>query len=81
MVEQKRLYPEAALYGFLLAGQETLNNEGIIKLVKAWMTEEVIINVIRQQPELPSELHGDCHCPAYRDDHQLLRPYTFRILL
>ncbi len=31
-------------------GQETLNNEGIIKLVKAGMSEELIVNVIRQQP-------------------------------
>jgi hypothetical protein len=30
--------------------QEPLNNEGVIKLVKAGMTEELIINVIRQQP-------------------------------
>ena len=39
------------LLGVVLSfGQETLNNEGIIKLVKAGMSEELIVNVIRQQP-------------------------------
>jgi hypothetical protein len=32
------------------AGQEALTNEGVIKLVKAGMSEELIGNVIRQQP-------------------------------
>jgi len=45
-----RILATLLAFGFLLAGQETLNNEGIIKLVKAGMTEELIINVIRQQP-------------------------------
>ena len=30
--------------------QETMNNDGIIKLVKSGMSEELIVNVIRQQP-------------------------------
>jgi hypothetical protein len=34
----------------LLLAQETLNNEGIIKLVKSGMTEDLIINVVQQQP-------------------------------
>ena len=39
------------LLGAVLSfGQETMNNEGIIKLVKAGMSEELILNVIRQQP-------------------------------
>ena len=33
-----------------MLAQEPLNNEGIIKLVKSGMTEELIINVIQQQP-------------------------------
>ena len=31
-------------------GQEAMNNEGVIKLVKSGLTEELILNVIRQQP-------------------------------
>jgi hypothetical protein len=39
------------LLGAVLSfGQDALNNEGIIKLVKAGMSEELIVNVIRQQP-------------------------------
>ncbi|MBL8241132.1 MAG: hypothetical protein JNM66_27165 [Bryobacterales bacterium] len=39
------------LLGAALAfGQEALNNEGIIKLVKSGMSEELIVNVIKQQP-------------------------------
>lgn len=39
------------VFGVLLMfGQDTLNNEGVIKLVKAGMSEELILNVIRQQP-------------------------------
>lgn len=34
----------------LVFAQEALNNEGIIKLVKSGMSEELIANVIRQQP-------------------------------
>ena len=34
----------------VLLAQEPLNNEGIIKLVKSGMTEDLIINVIQQQP-------------------------------
>jgi hypothetical protein len=34
----------------MLLAQEPLNNEGIIKLVKAGMTEDLIINVVQQQP-------------------------------
>jgi hypothetical protein len=34
----------------LVFGQESLNNEGVIKLVKSGMSEELIVNVIRQQP-------------------------------
>ncbi len=30
--------------------QEVINNDGIIKLVKSGMSEELIVNVIRQQP-------------------------------
>jgi hypothetical protein len=35
---------------FALLAQEPMNNEGIIKLVKSGMTEELIINVVQQQP-------------------------------
>ena len=45
-----RLISILLVFGFLVAGQEPLNNEGIIKLVKAGMSEELIVNVIRQQP-------------------------------
>jgi hypothetical protein len=45
-----RLFSILLVFGLLLAGQEALNNEGIIKLVKAGMSEELIVNVIRQQP-------------------------------
>lgn len=31
-------------------GQEAMNNEGVIKLAKSGLTEELILNVIRQQP-------------------------------
>jgi hypothetical protein len=34
----------------VLAAQEPMNNEGIVKLVKSGMTEELIITVIQQQP-------------------------------
>lgn len=37
------------LCGFL-AAQEPMNNEGVIKLVKAGVTEELVINLIKQQP-------------------------------
>ena len=30
--------------------QEAINNEGIIKLVKSGMSEDLILNVIRQRP-------------------------------
>lgn len=33
-----------------MTGQDALNNEGVIKLVKAGMSEELIVSVIRQQP-------------------------------
>jgi hypothetical protein len=33
-----------------LAAQEPLNNEGVVKLVKSGMTEDLIITVIQQQP-------------------------------
>jgi len=47
--------PPRILFLFLLllgvlAAQDSLNNEGIIRLVKSGMTEELIINVIQQQP-------------------------------
>jgi hypothetical protein len=34
----------------VLLAQEPLNNEGIVKLVKSGMTEDLIINVVQQQP-------------------------------
>ena len=45
-----RLLSILALGAFLVFGQEALNNEGVIKLVKAGMSEAFIVNVIRQQP-------------------------------
>ncbi len=45
-----RLLTILALGALLVCGQEALNNEGIIKLVKSGMSEELILNVIRQQP-------------------------------
>jgi hypothetical protein len=36
--------------GSVLLGQEPMNNEGVIKLVKSGMTEDLIINIIQQQP-------------------------------
>ena len=45
-----RLLSVLLVFGFLLTGQEALNNDGVIKLVKAGMSEELIVNVIRQQP-------------------------------
>jgi hypothetical protein len=41
----------AIVTGFLCVafGQEMLNNEGVVKLVKSGMSEELIVNVIRQQ--------------------------------
>lgn len=45
-----RLLSILLLGAVLSFGQETLNNEGIIKLVKAGMSEELIVNVMRQQP-------------------------------
>jgi len=38
------------LGGALLVGQEAMSNDGVIKLVKSGMSEELIVNVIRQQP-------------------------------
>ena len=35
---------------FALLAQEPMNNDGIIKLVKSGMTEDLIISVIQQQP-------------------------------
>ena len=43
----------------VLLAQEPLNNEGIIKLVKSGMTEDLIINVIQQQPGSYSFAAGD----------------------
>lgn len=37
-----------------LMAQEPLNNDGVIKLVKSGMTEELIINVIQKQPGIYS---------------------------
>ena len=39
-----------ALAACFLLAQEPLNNEGVIKLVKSGMTEDLILNVIHQQP-------------------------------
>ncbi|MCS7023442.1 MAG: hypothetical protein NZV14_01475 [Bryobacteraceae bacterium] len=48
------LLGQLALWAYLitssLSGQETLNNESIIKLVKSGLGEDLILNVIRQQP-------------------------------
>ncbi|MBM3735930.1 MAG: hypothetical protein FJW39_09110 [Acidobacteria bacterium] len=38
------------LAGAMVLAQEPLNNEGVIRLVKSGMSEELIINVVRQQP-------------------------------
>jgi len=38
------------LVTFALLAQEPMNNEGVIKLVKSGMSEDLIINVIQQQP-------------------------------
>lgn len=39
------------LFAFsLLLAQDVLNNESVIKLVKSGMSEELILNIIRQQP-------------------------------
>jgi hypothetical protein len=35
---------------FVLFAQEPMNNDGVIKLVKSGLTEDLIINVIQQQP-------------------------------
>jgi hypothetical protein len=35
---------------FALSAQEAMNNEGIIKLVKSNMSEDLILSIIRQQP-------------------------------
>jgi hypothetical protein len=35
---------------FVLVAQEPMNNDGVVKLVKSGMTEDLIINVIQQQP-------------------------------
>jgi hypothetical protein len=47
-----RRFPCIALlaFGLSLSGQETMNNEGIIKLVKSGLTEDLILNVIATQP-------------------------------
>src|SRR5882757_4632324 len=37
-------------FGLSLGGRETMNNEGIIKLVKSGLTEDLILNVIATQP-------------------------------
>lgn len=37
-----------------LLAQEPMNNDGVIKLVKSGMTEDLIINVIQQQPGMYS---------------------------
>jgi hypothetical protein len=51
---QCRIYPAAMAFllvaFFAASAQEAMNNEGIIKLVKSGMTEDLIINVIQQQP-------------------------------
>lgn len=39
---------------FALLAQEAMNNDGVIKLVKSGMTEDLIINVIQQQPGMYS---------------------------
>jgi hypothetical protein len=44
-----RLFVICAMAAMALA-QEPLNNEGVIKLVKSGMSEELIVSVIRQQP-------------------------------
>lgn len=46
----KRIALIAVFWAFAAIGQEPMNNEGIIKLVKSGLTEELILNVIRQQP-------------------------------
>ncbi len=46
----KRIVLIAAALILAAFGQEPLNNEGVIKLVKSGLTEELIMNVIRQQP-------------------------------
>jgi len=45
-----RVFLIGAAMACMMMAQEPLNNEGVIKLVRAGMTEELIINVIRQQP-------------------------------
>lgn len=42
-----------------LLAQEPMNNDGIIKLVKSGMTEDLIINVIQQQPGMYSLTAND----------------------
>ena len=38
------------VFCFSLAAQSPMNNEGVVKLVKSGMTEDLILNVIQQQP-------------------------------
>jgi hypothetical protein len=45
-----RILSTLLLVAALAFGQEAITNEGIIKLVKAGISEELIVNVIRQQP-------------------------------
>ncbi|MBA3972960.1 MAG: hypothetical protein C0504_01930 [Candidatus Solibacter sp.] len=45
-----RVFLIGAAMACAMMAQEPLNNEGVIKLVKAGMTEELIISVIKQQP-------------------------------
>lgn len=45
-----RFFTVLLLGAALAFGQESLNNEGVIKLVRSGMSEELIVNVIRQQP-------------------------------
>jgi hypothetical protein len=42
-----------------LLAQEPMNNDGVIKLVKSGMTEDLIINVIQQQPGMYSMSAND----------------------
>lgn len=50
MMKLTRVLLVAAAMACTMMGQEALNNEGVIKLVKSGMTEELIISVIKQQP-------------------------------
>jgi hypothetical protein len=50
MLKVFRAFLIGAAMACMMMAQEPLNNEGVIKLVKAGMTEELIISVIKQQP-------------------------------